>query len=74
VPSGLRQYTDWWSHSLFPGYDFTSGGHPTIGYYASAALGTVIIGLVVIGLFAVVRVVRRRPLEEDERAPAAASS
>jgi cobalt/nickel transport system permease protein len=66
VPTGLARYTDFWSHSLFPGYDFQRGGRPTFGYYASAMIGTIIIGLVVIGLFAVVRLVRRRPLAEAD--------
>jgi cobalt/nickel transport system permease protein len=25
VPTGLAKYTDWWSHALFPGYDFKRG-------------------------------------------------
>ena len=41
VPTGLARYSDFWSHSLFPGYDFERSGHPTFGYYASAAIGTV---------------------------------
>ena len=48
VPTGLSKYTDWWSHALFPGYDFKDGGHPTIGYYASAVVGTLLIGGVIV--------------------------
>jgi cobalt/nickel transport system permease protein len=66
VPAGLARYSDFWSHSLFPGYDFERSGHPTFGYYASAAIGTVLIGLAVIGLFAVVRLLRRRSAAGDE--------
>jgi cobalt/nickel transport system permease protein len=65
VPTGLRKYTDWWSHSLFPGYDFKSGGHPTVGYYTSAAIGTILIGLVIVGLFTLVRLLRRRSVDDD---------
>ena len=75
MPAGLARYSDFWSHSLFPGYDFTSGSHPTFGYYASAAIGTLLIGLVIIGLFSLVRLVRRRPAAADELdGPAAAAS
>ena len=66
VPTGLARYSDFWSHSLFPGYDFERSGHPTFGYYASAAIGTVLIGLAVIGLFAVLRLVRRRSAAGDD--------
>jgi hypothetical protein len=77
----LSKYTDWWSHSLLPGYDFKSGGHPTVGYYVSAVAGTAIIGAVVYLAFRVVLVVRRRrgggadpdPLDPELRAPASAS-
>ena len=66
MPTGLARYSDFWSHSLFPGYDFERGGHPTFGYYASAAIGTILIGLAVIGLFAVLRLVRRRAAAGDD--------
>jgi cobalt/nickel transport system permease protein len=73
VPTGLARYSDFWSHSLFPGYDFERSGHPTLAYYASAAIGTILIGLAVIGLFAVVRLVRRRSAEADQLDAAAAA-
>ncbi len=66
VPTGLARYSDFWSHSLFPGYDFERSGHPTFGYYASAAIGTVLIGLAVIGVFAMLRLVRRRSAAGDD--------
>ncbi len=66
VPTGLARYSDFWSHSLFPGYDFERSGHPTFGYYASAAIGTVLIGLAVMGVVAMLRLVRRRSAAGDD--------
>jgi hypothetical protein len=66
VPAGLTRYSDFWSHALFPGYDFRSRGHPTLGYYVSAGLGTLIIGGAVIGLFALGRAVRRGRAGREE--------
>ena len=60
MPSGLAKYTDSWSHSLFPGYDFKHRGHPTIGYYASAVVGTLVIAGGVLGLCKLTQAVRRR--------------
>ncbi len=60
VPTGLAKYSDFWSHALLPGYDFGSGDHPTVGYYVSAFLGTLLIGLVVLGAFALIRFRRKR--------------
>ncbi len=74
VPTGLSKYSDFWSHSLLPGYDLKSGGHPTVGYYASAVIGTVIIGAAIVGLSAVVRLLWRRQVPEDELEVAAAPS
>ena len=34
VPTGLQQYSEFWSSAFLPGYDFEHGAHPTIGYYA----------------------------------------
>ena len=65
VPTGLSKYTDWWSHSLLPGYDFKNGSHPTFGYYASAIVGTLLIVGVVFGIFKLVQLVRRRHGDDD---------
>jgi cobalt/nickel transport system permease protein len=80
VPTGLSKYTDWWSHSLLPGYDFKRGGHPTVGYYVSAVAGTALIAGVLYLAFRVVQVVRRRrggadpdQLEPELRPSASAS-
>ena len=59
VPSGLREYSDFWSHSLFPGYDFRSGSQPTVGYYVSAVVGTLLIAAVVFVSWRVVALARR---------------
>jgi cobalt/nickel transport system permease protein len=60
VPTGLAKYNDWWSHALFPGYDVEDGTHPTVGYYLSAVIGTLVIVALIIGLFFVARLLRRR--------------
>jgi cobalt/nickel transport system permease protein len=60
VPTGLARYTDWWSHSLFPGYDVKRGDHPTLGYYVSAVVGTLLIAAVVVALFKLTQLLRRR--------------
>jgi cobalt/nickel transport system permease protein len=65
APEGLTKYSDFWSHALFPGYDFKSGAHPTFGYYASAAIGTLLIGVAIIGLFALTNLLRRRHSRHD---------
>jgi cobalt/nickel transport system permease protein len=67
VPTGLRHYSDFWSHSLLPGYDFKSGTHPTIGYYASAIVGTILIAGVVFVIFKSFALARRRR-ETDQTA------
>jgi hypothetical protein len=56
----LAKYSDWWSHSLLPGYDFRSSGHPTFGYYASAVIGTMLIAGVILVAFKIVQLARRR--------------
>jgi cobalt/nickel transport system permease protein len=66
VPSGLARYSDWWSHALLPGYDVKSGDHPTFGYYASAVIGSILIAVAIVAVFASVRFVRRRRRAVDE--------
>jgi cobalt/nickel transport system permease protein len=60
VPAGLEHYSDFWSHSLLPGYDFKQGSHPSIGYYTSALVGTLLILAVGFGTFRFVARVRQR--------------
>jgi cobalt/nickel transport system permease protein len=70
VPAGLREYANFWSHALFPGYDLKNGSNPTVGYYASAAIGTLVIAAVVLGIYKLVALTRRRassdPVDEGE--------
>ncbi|HEY0398890.1 MAG TPA: cobalt transporter CbiM [Acidimicrobiia bacterium] len=54
VPSGLRHYAGFWHNALFNGYDFTQDKHPVVGYLVSAAVGLVVIGLVVFLVFKLV--------------------
>jgi cobalt/nickel transport system permease protein len=60
VPTGLAKYTDWWSHTLLPGYDLKGGDHPSIGYYVSAVVGTALIGAALYGVVKLVHMTRRR--------------
>ena len=47
-------------HALLPGYDFEHGGHPTVGYYVSAVVGTMLIAGVVLAGFRLATLRRRR--------------
>jgi cobalt/nickel transport system permease protein len=70
VPTGLQQYSDFWSHAFLPGYDTRDGAHPNVGYFVSAVVGTALIaGLILLTFRAVTRVRRRRA---DRVTPAAA--
>ena len=60
APAGLSKYANFWSHALFPGYDFKSGAHPTVGYYVSAVAGTLIIAGVILGVYKLVHRLRRQ--------------
>ena len=60
VPAGLERWSSFWSHTVLGGYGFASGDHPVVGYLLSAVLGIVISGGLIIGLFALVRLVARR--------------
>ena len=76
MPAGLARYSDFWSHSLLPELRLHERlrTRPS-GTTLSAAIGTILIGLVIIGLFSLVRLVRRRPAAADELdGPAAAAS
>jgi cobalt/nickel transport system permease protein len=54
VPEGLDRYNSFWSHTLLGGYGFNSGDHPVLGYLLSAVVGIAVVGLVILGLFALV--------------------
>jgi cobalt/nickel transport system permease protein len=60
VPTGLAKYSDWWSHTLLPGYDVKGGEHPNLGYYLSAVVGTALVGALVLGFVKLVQAARRR--------------
>ena len=59
VPSGLNRYNGFWSHTVLGGYGFSSGDNPTLGYLLSAAVGIVVITLVVLVIWLTVRFVGR---------------
>jgi cobalt/nickel transport system permease protein len=58
VPAGLRRYAGFWHNTLFDGYDFSRSSHPTVGYLVSAAVGLLVIALVVFLLFKLIGVLR----------------
>ena len=60
VPNGLRHYAGFWHNALFNGYDFTNDRHPVIGYLVSAGVGIVTIGVVIVAIFAALRLLRSR--------------
>ena len=67
VPDGLRHYAGFWHHALFNGYDFTHDQHPAVGYLVSAGFGIAAIAVVVLAVFALMRLVRRsRGARRDE--------
>jgi cobalt/nickel transport system permease protein len=45
VPSGMRQYTDFWRHSVLAGYGSGTGQNQALGYVLSAAIGILVVGL-----------------------------
>jgi cobalt/nickel transport system permease protein len=59
VPEGLQKYSDFWGNTLLPGY----GDGSAWQYILSAVIGILVIGLVVGGLFALLRL---RGKGEDE--------
>jgi len=60
LPSGLRHYTGFWHHAIFDGYGFRNDRHPALGYVVSAFVGTLVISLVLLAMFAVARFVQAR--------------
>jgi len=55
VPEGLQRFSSFWSHTLLGDYGFASGDHPVIGYLISAVVGILIIGAVIVGIVALIR-------------------
>ncbi len=66
VPSGLRHYAGFWHSAIFNGYDFSHDRHPTLGYLLSAGVGIAVIAGVILVVFALARVVRRKGGRADE--------
>lgn len=60
LPDGLRHYAGFWHHALFNRYDFSHDRHPAIGYLASAGFGLLVVGAMVLAVYAVTRFVRSR--------------
>jgi cobalt/nickel transport system permease protein len=50
IPEGLNRYTGFWSHTLLRDYGLSQGQDPTLGYWLSALVGIVVVGLAVFGL------------------------
>ena len=59
VPSGLRHYAGFWHNTIFHGYGFSNDKHPVLGYLVSAAVGVLVIAVVVGLVFVAVRTRRR---------------
>lgn len=45
VPTGLQKYNGFWEHTPIPGYDFTNDKQPVIAYLVSAAIGVLVIAV-----------------------------
>jgi cobalt/nickel transport system permease protein len=50
VPQGMARYTDLWHGVIFPDYNIAEDANPTLGYYISAIVGILVVGLVVYGI------------------------
>jgi cobalt/nickel transport system permease protein len=71
VPSGLNHYAGFWHHALFNGYDFSHDRHPSVGYIISAFFGAAMISLVLLGIFAIIRMIqKKRGVDNDEHTEA----
>jgi len=67
VPRGLVKYADFWQHTLFADYGFSSGQHETLAYLISAGLGILAAGAAVFAIVVTTRFVSGRA----ERSPSA---
>ncbi len=47
VPEGMDRFAGFWSHTLIADYGFGEGQNPVVGYWVSALLGVVVVGVVV---------------------------
>jgi cobalt/nickel transport system permease protein len=57
VPQGLNSYTGWWSHAVLDGYGFTGGSTARLGYWVSAIVGAIAVGVVIALLIGAIRLV-----------------
>ncbi len=70
IPAGLNTYNGFWSHTLLGDYGFSRGQDPTVGYWVSAVVGIVVVGIAVYGLSTLVSVVVRRTGDGGDADPA----
>jgi cobalt/nickel transport system permease protein len=47
VPEGLSRYNEFWSHTVLGGYGFSDGQNANVGYWLSAIVGIVVVGLAI---------------------------
>jgi cobalt/nickel transport system permease protein len=60
APRGLATYADFWQHTLFADYGFSSGQHETLAYLISAGLGILAAGAAVFAIVVTTRLVSGR--------------
>ncbi|MEY2583410.1 MAG: cobalt/nickel transport system permease protein [Ilumatobacteraceae bacterium] len=66
VPTGLRHYAGFWHNALFDGYTFGNDKHPVAGYLVSAGLGSLMIGVAIVAIFAASRAIKARGSRRSE--------
>jgi cobalt/nickel transport system permease protein len=59
IPSGLARYSAVWRHTLLSDYGFASGGHASLGYWLSALIGVLAVGVAISALVGAFRVLLR---------------
>jgi cobalt/nickel transport system permease protein len=59
IPSGLARYADFWRHTLLGDYGFASGRHADLGYWLSASVGVLAVGVMVFLLAGGIRLLLR---------------
>jgi cobalt/nickel transport system permease protein len=47
VPEGLNRYNGFWSHTVLGGYGFSDGQNANLGYWLSAVVGILVVGLAI---------------------------
>jgi cobalt/nickel transport system permease protein len=71
VPEGLAHYSGFWQRTLLPDYNLAMTAHPVVGYYVSAVVGILVVGLAIylLGML-IVRLGGRRVVDRVEPAKA----